>query len=171
MKTGRFLILCVESRIAMTHENQKPAIVYAKPVRVLIYAAPGLVRDSLCSLIASFSFAQVAGVLSLGSDLPEGDNAHPPDVVLLDTFTNPDNFDLVLKTRQLYPHSSLVVMIETLAQKQLAYDTGADEVLLRGCAGQEFKAVFQAFVHRPRPQAGRSASQPVVVLEGRDESD
>jgi hypothetical protein len=126
---------------ALTRQNTQPSIAYAKPTRVLIYAAPGLVRDSLCSLIASFSFTSIVGVLPLCTCVLD-EPSDSPDLVLLDTFNEAQNLALVLHLRQKFPLSRLVVIIDTLSQKQLAYLYGADDVLMRGSAGQEFKAIF-----------------------------
>jgi len=141
-----------------------------RPITVLIHADPGLARDSLCSLIASFPYAKIVGVLSLDSELAEEVNDLLPDVVLMDYVTGTGNIELIPALKAVHPDSRFVVVTETMKQKQCAYQYGADDVLLRGCTGQEFTAVFQKYFQHSQAYAATGTASEVNVREVSNES-
>lgn len=149
---------------------KKQMMLNSRQTNVLIYAAPGLMRDSLCSLLSSFPGTQIAGIASSEDDLLKEVRHLHPDIILIDYPAPPPDFEALHAIKTIDPHHRCVVIIDQIHRKERAYQAGADHVLIRGYSGQEFRAVILENFERSDSCRALTSGLDATVMEGSDES-
>jgi DNA-binding NarL/FixJ family response regulator len=140
------------------------------PTKVLIIAVPGMIRDSLCSLLSSLSDVRIGGVLSFADLSPQILDDCFPKIILMDCTGKAQQLESIREIKSGYPNHYCLVIVENSHKAWLAYHYGANDVLMRGCTGYEFKAAFQNNIKKIRANTRLTISQNTDVVQVPDEN-
>jgi DNA-binding NarL/FixJ family response regulator len=141
-----------------------------RPIKVLIIAMPGMIRDSLYSLVSSLPDIRIGGVLSFADHLPQDLDNFRPEIILMDCTGKTHHLESIREKKSGYPNHYCLVIVENSHKAWLAYHYGADDVLMRGCTGYEFKAAFQNNIKKIRANTRLTISQNTDVVQVPDEN-
>lgn len=151
-------------------DKDKPMLTDNLPIKVLIFAATGMLRDSLCSLLASLPDVRIGGVFSFTDHLPQDLDKFRPEIILMDCTGKTHHLEFVREIKSGNPNHYCLVIVENSQKARLAYSYGADDVLMRGCTGFEFKAAFQNNMEKIRANTALTISRNSDVAQVPDEN-
>ncbi len=133
------------------------------PVLALIAAPEGILGSSLCTFLETLPEVQVIGRATTQAETFGYLGKQRPNLLLLDCDLNSgrESTSLTLKAfihhiRALNPEMHIIAIASYLAQKQLALDSGASQVILRGGFDQPLhQAVEQVSIALQTSSCGR----------------
>ena len=132
------------------------------PINVLMIAPPGMMRDSLCSLLSSIPAVSIVGFLSFEDQIPQSLVALYPDIVLMDCTGKAHNLETIRRIKVWNPDQYCLVIAGNSHEARLAYLYGADEVLTHGYTGFQFKAALRKYGYiYPQPPNQRDGGEKI----------
>jgi len=125
-------------------------MVEEKPIKTLICIVPGLMRDSICTLLASFSEVICIGAsLEPHAFLHEVDQ-YQPDVILFEYASNYHNLELICNLENTTVDIKCVVLADNFSQTMPKMKEGVEYLLKRGFTGRDLKAIIQEVYRRKK---------------------
>ncbi len=129
------------------------------PLRVLVVEDDERVRESLVSVLTGARHDVITA--TDGGDAVRSIRRAPPDVVLMDLdLPTMDGWDAIECIRREHgrrrPYIIVLSGLSDARSRQLAFDAGCDEYVVKPC---DIRAALRAFVHRrrrPRGSVGRA---------------
>ena len=117
---------------------------------VLICAGPGLLRESLATILASFPFVEIVE--------SEVEEINPfiqiyhsrPDIVFVDCSSLPQCFDLIRTIEDWQPRVNCIAITETIQCSKLALDNGAEAALIKGFNNNDLYQTIRRVVYNGR---------------------
>ena len=117
-------------------------------IPTLISAEAGLLRDSLITILGSFPFIDVVGVVAEKCSILDAIHQFHPDLVLVDCSNNTQWIEIIHAIHGLLVEVKCVAIVDTFQTRRLALENGADSALIKGFTSQELQlALRQVFSH------------------------
>jgi len=110
---------------------------------VLIIAQPGLLRDSILTIIKTLNFVKAIGALSIDNRLVSGIDHYHPDIVLMDCSTNQYPLKSVPEIKGRNLGCTIIAIVENPNHIKPAIQFGVDEVLVSGYTRQDLFTIIQ----------------------------
>lgn len=110
---------------------------------VLIVIEPGLLQESLNNYLSKFNNLAILGNVNVDKEVVDKICRLHPDLIILDTHIVDINaLDLLFKIKQRWPKLPCLFLAESIDQKNLAKNLGADDALVWGFSASQFLMVI-----------------------------
>lgn len=119
-----------------------------EPIRALIAATPGRIRDSWQALLRAIPGINTIELANDRSSAVQIVTDHQPGLVLLESKLTDNLPDVLRQIKTDSPQTRCIVLADTFEQQWLAQNAGADSVLLAGTPAEMFFAVVEGVLSR-----------------------
>jgi DNA-binding NarL/FixJ family response regulator len=130
----------------MIHESEKEASTGSK-IPVLLSAEPGLLRDSINTILESFRFISIVGATTDAHDCLDLVQQYHPKILLLVCSLNERRWvEILPEVQNLFPEIKCVAITDTFTTSRLAQELGADEIIFAGFTSLDLQIMFKRII-------------------------
>lgn len=119
-------------------------------IAVLISAEPGLLRDSIYTILQSISNLTVVGVVAGERESLDALDQFHPEVVLVECSPNAQWWLGLCAICASTMHIKCIAITDTIKTSQLAHENGADGALIKGFSSQDLQQTLRWVVNNSR---------------------
>jgi DNA-binding NarL/FixJ family response regulator len=112
-------------------------------INTLIFAEPGLLCDSILSILGSFPFINVVGTVSVNCRGLDAIKQFCPNLVLLDCSTNNGPMELIRAIHNGKADIKCLAIADTFQTSRLAFENGANAALIKGFTSQDLQLALR----------------------------
>ncbi|MFN2116821.1 MAG: response regulator [Candidatus Promineifilaceae bacterium] len=116
----------------------------AKQIRVLLVSEPGIMHNTLVSILQTIPDAIIAEVNGALSALDFFEREKVDAVIIDANIPQSERVALITRIRRLFPHVRSIVLTATERNHRALVDAGVDKVLLQNCLRQDIEAAVFA---------------------------